>query len=275
MDEPKLMRLRYPGVCRICDSPIEGGVRALYEPAPRSVVCLTCAGVIPSSAPDAAGEAAQEPAIDYGEAGASARRECERRAAKDEARLRAAWGPFGGIGVALASERQSTSAWSRGATGEQRVGERLDALRSEGIITLHDRRIPGSRANIDHIAVTASGVVVIDSKRYKGQPRRVVQGGILRPRTERLLVGRRDATSAVHGVHKQVQVVADALQGVPVRGALCFIDAEWPLLGSDVSVDGVLVTWPKRLASGLRAGNHGPVDVEAVARMTAAHFTPA
>lgn len=33
MDEPKLMRLRYPGVCRICDSPIERGVRALYEPA--------------------------------------------------------------------------------------------------------------------------------------------------------------------------------------------------------------------------------------------------
>lgn len=104
--------------------------------------------MIPSPAPDAAGEAAQEPAIDYGEAGASARRECERRAAKDEARLRAAWGPFGGIGVALASERQSTSAWSRGATGEQRVGERLDALRSEGIITLHDRRIDGGSLSI-------------------------------------------------------------------------------------------------------------------------------
>ncbi len=34
---------------------------------------------------------------------------------------------------------------------------------------LHDRRIPGSRANIDHIAIATSGVWVIDAKRYKGK----------------------------------------------------------------------------------------------------------
>jgi hypothetical protein len=35
------------------------------------------------------------------------------------------------------------------------------------VAVLHDRRIPGSRANIDHIAIAATGVWVIDSKRYK------------------------------------------------------------------------------------------------------------
>jgi len=34
---------------------------------------------------------------------------------------------------------------------------------------LHDRRIPGSRANIDHIVVAPSGVWIIDAKRYSDQ----------------------------------------------------------------------------------------------------------
>ena len=103
-------------------------------------------------------------------AGASARREYERRRAKDEARLRADWGRLGGVAVALAGERQSTKAWSTGAAGEERLGRLLDVLRSEGCRTLHDRRVPGTRANIDHVVVSPGGVWVIDAKRYKGRP---------------------------------------------------------------------------------------------------------
>ncbi|WP_245561710.1 nuclease-related domain-containing protein [Agromyces italicus] len=54
--------------------------------------------------------------------------------------------------------RQSTHAWSVGAAGEEVVGARLDAIASEHIRVLHDRRIPGSRANIDHLVVTPGGV---------------------------------------------------------------------------------------------------------------------
>ena len=44
-----------------------------------------------------------------------------------------------------------------------------DSTRScRSIAVLHDRRIPGSKANIDHIAITAAGIWVIDAKRYKG-----------------------------------------------------------------------------------------------------------
>ncbi|GAA2161866.1 hypothetical protein GCM10009845_12560 [Pedococcus bigeumensis] len=45
---------------------------------------------------------------------------------------------------------------------------------------------PGSRANIDHLAVTAGGVHVIDAKKYRGRPQLKIEGGILRPRVERL-----------------------------------------------------------------------------------------
>ncbi|HEV8116278.1 MAG TPA: nuclease-related domain-containing protein [Acidimicrobiales bacterium] len=66
----------------------------------------------------------------------------------------------------ITPESQSTKAWAIGAVGERRVGE---ALRScEGVHVLHDRLMPHSRANIDHIAVAPSGVYVIDAKRYEG-----------------------------------------------------------------------------------------------------------
>jgi hypothetical protein len=61
-------------------------------------------------------------------AGSSARREHERRKAKDEGRLREKWGRFGRIAVALSDERQNTTAWERGAVGEEQLGARLDSL---------------------------------------------------------------------------------------------------------------------------------------------------
>ncbi len=49
------------------------------------------------------------------------------------------------------------------------MGARLDGLASESIRVMHDRRIPRSKANIDHIVVTPGGVWVIDTKRYVGR----------------------------------------------------------------------------------------------------------
>lgn len=136
------------------------------------------------------------------------------------------------------------------AAGEERVGQVLDRLARRGLRVLHDRRVPGSRANIDHLVVTPSAVWVVDAKRYKGRPRRVTPGGRLRPRVERLEVGRRDRTRLVEGVLAQAALVSDVVgDDVPVRAALCFVDADWPLLGSDFVVRDVLVTWPRRLSS--------------------------
>lgn len=207
-------------------------------------------------------------------AGDSARAEYERRKANDEARTRAAWGRFGGIAVALTPERQSTRAWASGAEGEERVGARLDQLEEVGVRVLHDRRIPGTRANIDHIAVTATGVWVIDTKRYDGQsPEKRVEGGILRPRVEKLWV-RGDKTRLVESVRWQVEKVAEAMPEVPVRGVLCFIDAQWGMLADPFTVNDVLVTWPKNLAKRLRAEASGRLDTGAVAGEIERRFTP-
>ena len=193
----KRMKLRYAGACRLCGTELTRRADAIYERTSKTVRCVECPPSPIAAPTQPVDPGLAEPPLDDpapGVAGGSARREYERRKAKDEERLRQKWGRFGGIAVALSDERQSTTAWERGAVGEERLGARLDALASEDIAVLHDRRIPRSKANIDHIVITRAGIWVIDAKRYKGKPELRVEGGILRPRIEKLLVGRRDCT---------------------------------------------------------------------------------
>lgn len=142
---------------------------------------------------------------------------------------------------------------------------------------LHDRRIPGTKANIDHIVVTMGGVFVVDAKRsVNKRPNLRVEGGILRPRVERLIVGGSDRTKLVDGVLGQVERVRGALadETVDVAGVLCFIDADWPLVGGAFTTRGVRVVWPKRLSKILDEAT-GEVDVAAVRDWIVAAFPPA
>lgn len=291
---PKQMRLRYAGKCRSCGAALNTGATAVYERATKTVLCLSCAahgdvpdaglaplvpGVADSVAPAPHPEA--PPVVVAGSAGASAQREYERRVAKREERVRNAHPKIGGFLLAISEEPQSTTAWAKGARGEELLGTRLDGLAGHGVRALHDRRIPPTTANIDHIAVSPAGVFVIDAKRYKGRPRLRVEGGLFRPRVEKLIVGTRDQTRLVAGVHKQIDRVLKALASagvtdVPVRGALCFVEADWPLIGGTVVIDGIDVVWPKKLAE--RLVEAGPLDdamTERVCRTLAAAFPPA
>ncbi|WP_258375504.1 nuclease-related domain-containing protein [Curtobacterium sp. MCSS17_008] len=210
-------------------------------------------------------------------AGASANREYDRRRGHDEAKIRETWGDgrIGTIAVALSGERQSTVAWKSGAAGEAEVGRALDAIANEQVAVLHDRRISRSRANIDHIVVTCAGVWLVDAKRYRNKrPRLQVEGGVFRPRVEKLVVGGDDRRKLVDSALRQVALVQDVVGPASVHGAFCFVDADWPLFGGSFTVRGVDVCWPKRLAKQL-AALEGPVDVVAVADAIAAHFPPA
>ena len=279
----KQMKLRYAGRCRLCGMELAARAEAIYERETKTVRCVTCqaqplevAVSEPLSIEDKPRTEDREPArVEPGVAGFSARREYERRQVKDEEQIRAKWGRLGGIAVALSDERQSTMAWERGAVGEERLGARLDLLASRDVAVLHDRRIPGSKANIDHIAITRSGVWVIDAKRYKGRPELKVEGGILRPRVERVLVGRRDCTKLVDGVLKQADLVRDLVGDVPVTAALCFVEADWPVIGGAFLTRGVHVLWPKSLAKLLAEAPRGEVDIVAMRESVASRFKSA
>ncbi|WP_246000305.1 nuclease-related domain-containing protein [Nocardioides pocheonensis] len=277
-DSDKRMKLRYPAMCRLCGTELPVRAEAIYERATKTVRCIACPTGVEAVAPATEVETDEPSAVvpveDTGVAGLSARREYERRRAKDEERLRQKWGKLGGIAVALSEEKQSTKAWATGAVGEERLGARLDSLVSESVAVLHDRRIPGTKANIDHIAITAAGIWVIDAKRYKGRPELKIEGGILRPKVEKVLVGRRDCTKLVDGVLKQVDLVREVVGDLPVTGSLCFVEADWPLIGGAFTTRAVQVLWPKRLAK-LLVEDEGSVDVAVVRATVASHFKPA
>jgi Nuclease-related domain len=60
-------------------------------------------------------------------------------------------------------------AWRRGAAGERRTARLLEPLERHGWAVLHDLALPGSAANIDHLAIGPGGVFAIDSKQYRGR----------------------------------------------------------------------------------------------------------
>ncbi len=196
---------------------------------------------------------------------------------------------LGGLILALSEDPQSTTAWNTGALGEERLGNRLNELSNDSLRVLHDRRIPGTRANIDHLAVTPTGIWVIDAKKYKGRPALKAQGGVFRQRVEKLRVGSRDCNSLVDGMLRQVNVVESVLLpgdrpegsgrpwgGVPVRGVLCFVDADWPLIGGSFTIRDVDVMWPKKLYPLLQAD--GPLkaaEIVEIHRHLAERLPPA
>ena len=304
MSEPvelKRLRLRYAGSCRTCGTGLAPGTTALYDRITRQVVCLACAEAIQQTVTSATPPTEDSPAdpandeptpvvpceeppqralVDSGTAGASARRKFEGLSAKREQRIRERHPKLGGLFLALSDDPQSTTAWQRGATGEELLGKQLDKLADRGVCVLHDRRIPDTRANIDHIAISSAGVFVLDAKRYKGRPQLRIEGGLLRPRTETLMVGSRKSNPLVDGMRKQVRLITEALAAagsyVPVTGMLVFVDADWPLFGGDFATQGVKVLWPKKATEHiLTAGPFAGDVVTALHRTLARTFANA
>ncbi len=161
-------------------------------------------------------------------------------------------------------------AWEQGAVGEAIVGRVLDGV--PGALVLHDRAMPGRSANIDHIAVAASGVYVIDAKHYSGEPRVDTIHGSGDSPTRRLHVGHDDRTELVDSVRWQTRLVEALVDGavngdraVHVHGLLCFVGATWGITNGFL-VHGVGVTSPDRLAE--LVGSPGPIPP---ARIAAIH----
>jgi hypothetical protein len=275
--DEKQMKLRYAGVCRLCGTELAARTEAIYERSTKTMRCLDCSPApTPLEQTSVVELVETSEAIDPGIPGASARREFERRHAKRETRNREKYPKLGGLILALRDDPQSTTVWNTGAVGEERLGQRLNELSSENMRVLHDRRIPGTRANIDHLGITPTGIYVIDAKKYKGRPSLKVEDGILRPRLEKLLVGTRDQTKLVDGVLKQVALVREIVgDDIPITGVLCFIEADWPLIGGAFTIRGVEVLWPKKLYPQLTAD--GPIGsyVDELHKKLAAVLPPA
>jgi hypothetical protein len=302
------LRLRYDGRCRDCGASLPAGTRAWWDSGARTTRCVTCPTVTAAAATVLPATSAlatevprpRSPEPNWGVAGASAQRQFDRQEGRRRARLRAQtpWIVFASVvgagtgamftaaththgltfvllGAALPVLKllptpQHIDAWRSGAAGERAVGIRLDRLRPTGVFTVHDRRVPGSTANIDHIAVSPAGVFVIDTKNVAGKVS-VSRGG--------LSVAGRRRDNMLTGVHGQIALVQRTLadQALPsnaFHGVLCFTRADLPLLRP--SPAGVQLLHPKGLARALR--RPGPLtaqQIQAVAALLAQRLPPA
>ncbi|MFZ4434370.1 MAG: nuclease-related domain-containing protein [Microthrixaceae bacterium] len=107
--------------------------------------------------------------------------------------------------------------WRKGAAGERRTAERLATLPPDYVV-FHDLRVPGSRANIDHLVIGPTGVFVVDSKAYSGT---FTDG------SGTLWRGRNPINREVDTVQFIASRVSEHLD-VPVRTVLCFTEANLP-----------------------------------------------
>jgi hypothetical protein len=282
----KTMNLRRDGTCSVCGVALPAGSTARWDSGPKTVTCLPCVAAQVDEERQPVADAPQEPpaTISSGTAGASAQREYERRHAKREEKVRARHPRIGGLILALSDEPRSTTAWAKGAVGERKVAEALEALRSEQVIVLHDRKVPRSSANIDHVVVAPSGIHVIDAKRYTGKVEIRPSGSLFRPGPNLLFVGGRNKTVLVEKMAGQVAVVRRALDGVVddldldqiVRPSLCFIDAEWGWFAKPEMLQGVRIGGPKSLISYVNeAGTLSPEQILEIGSTLATTLKPA
>jgi Nuclease-related domain len=201
--------------------------------------------------------------LDRGQPGGSLAREYERRKSNREARVRRDHPRIGGLLLAVREPPQHETAFRRGELGEKAVAAFLERRTADTpAILLHNRRMPGGRGDIDHLAVAPAGVHVIDAKDLRGKVR--IAGPLFG--SDKLLVSGRNRTKLIDGLDRQVAVVRAVLDGkghsdVPVQGVLCFTKADLPLLGT-LKMRGHLLLYRKALAKRLSAS--GPLDAGAL-----------
>jgi hypothetical protein len=284
----KVLALRRSDECSACGIPLEAGTKAVWDPARRQVRCLTCqdSETAPIGAKQPHVGVTDEPAmpVQPSAGGASAQREYDRRSDRRERQIRARHSKLGGLFLALSKEPTATRVWAQGAAGERAVAAKLGELTGQHVVALHDRRMRRpdgklSRANIDHIAISANGVWIIDAKTHQGALEVRRSGGLFSPRVESLYINGRDRTALVHGLLEQVATVRREFVAVhadvPVQGALCFVGTELPWFGSS-SIADVPLMGRRGLAKLLRApGEFGSEDRQAVAMMLDRRFPPA
>lgn len=238
----------------------------MWNPADKTATCLACA---PGGK------------IDPGVAGASAAAEGERRKNRKVDDARRKYGDHAAQVADAIASRDEAATWGKGSKGESWLAGYIAKKAGDVVIPLHDRLIPGTRGNIDHIFVAPTGVWVVDAKAYKGKVVRREVGPIWRRENE-LLIGGRNRTSLAPGVMRQVDAVIavrnsdESFQGTPIYAALCLVESEWELFQASFNVGKVLVLSPRALKKELRRkGKLSRETMERIARRLELSLPPA
>lgn len=217
---PTSITVRFAGTCSACMKALPKGAKAFYIRAAKCMVCVECTQLEVSLGLGLNGPGAGAARI----ADAASRRHAER--------LLAAYPMLGERLLENAKPPKQTKAWIRGADGERIVGKALDALVRDGRIeVLHDRVVPGTYSNFDHIVIGPRRITVIDAKHYQGATIRIKKIGS----TRALYVDGQDAGHLIDGVRAQQAKLSDMLGPEfeeVLEASLAFVGANHGTLGT-------------------------------------------
>jgi hypothetical protein len=261
-----IISLRFADECSICGTHLSPSTKAQWDREAHEATCLPCVllGQETQTIDQALLEAIGVPMKpDSGTPGASARREFERRHAKREEELDQRFGRMSKVVKLLIDDPQSIRAWAQGSEGERQLAEGLTRRIGDRAVLLHDRRIPRSRTNIDHLAIAPSGVWIIDAKMYRGPLQRRDKGSWGKV-DYRVYVNGRDQSRLVNGPLHQAEVVRSVLndEALPIHMALCFVDVEWDFFLKPFQIKDVWVTYATKLCESI--AEPGPLSAESV-----------
>jgi hypothetical protein len=229
--------LRYGGICDSCGTKIEVRATGWHNPDLKKVRCVACGTL-------AEDEAANE----------------TREMTPD---------PIGGSAALREARSRRDHKWVKGAAGEYLMDQSLHNRLSQDAVILTDRRVPGTKANIDHLVVASSGVWIIDTKNWKGRIEYKAPSTF--STNTRLFVDGKDRTVIVEAMYAMVIPVAQAIddRSVPVNSALVFMDGDWApaalprlLMNRPYQHLSVWITPPKILTKMINEA--GPLEARAI-----------
>lgn len=241
--------VRRVGSCAECGAVISIGSQAWWNPTQRILTCLSHTDA------DRSTPIEDTKTQDLGTAGGSALAMRQKfhdrdqiKAKRDQEVFKISHPFLSKYITPKAQTSNQAKVWGKGAEGEVEVGKILDDLAVKySFLAIHDRLMPKSKANIDHMAVTSTGIFIVDAKNYqgtievRGRMEKFVGG------SSQLWIGKRNRTNLLDGVNKQILAVETVLENAgvkfPVFGALAFYKARWdlPIFLRASSVNGILV----------------------------------
>ena len=228
IEDQKELTLRFDSICELCQKKLPKGSKGKYFATRKKVQCLTHENI---TTVGSAGKSAQDKAIAI---------EAKYKENVESIKY------IGKLIYPFLDPSKEAQKWAKGAKGERKIGKILDEIALENNFkVLHDRTIPKSKANVDHILVTPKGVFIIDAKNYKGKVEIRNDGGWFSPEKDKLIVDGRNRSKLIEGVKWQISRLEEELAknnlAPNLIGVLGFVEAQWPFFGKPLMVDGVFL----------------------------------
>ena len=183
--------------------------------------------------------------------------------------------------VRAARTWSDAAAWRKGGIGERRTGRMLRPLERAGYTVLHDRSMPGSSANLDHLVIGPAGVVVVDTKNW-GKDTRITGGlaGLGGTRRGRVRINGRPAVERLRGILHGQRLVGKVLSrevGRPIQVTpLVAVHGARRMRWGSLQVEGVTLLYARRARRWIRhlPAQYGPEDVARLAEVCRDVFPP-